>query len=372
MPYRLQKVNKKYYVINSKSGEKYSKSPLSYEKARAQLRALYANEGGGLFQLHQLDTDGAGFFDSLKSVASNAYGRVKGFITGVRNDFQPKVRKLLNDIKDIPVVDMVVIREPIKKAIDILANVVSNGEINKYKKQYNIDDMFHLYAIATLKDGSLIRFEKNAEIDIERVKALPKLNSNFMYKCSIPSGDASLTNMLIKDRSVLGYEAFFTYSGLKYNCQHFIYNLLLNNGYASINNGMKEFIVQDLTDLANKTSSTSQRIMNGITTLGKRFQILTGGAGFFRNIGNAVGAYNTDTMNIRNKYNALKSDLAIATGSWAGNAKRPVVNEPSGGGLLGVGGAGQRRLKGGAFVFHPTQRPPVNQYFLKQQLIKKG
>lgn len=115
MPYRLQKVNKKYYVINSKSGEKNSKSPLSYEKARAQLRALYANEGGGL--LHQLDTDGAGFFDSLKSVASNAYGRVKGFITGVRNDFQPKVRKLLNDIKDIPVVDMVVIREPIKKQL---------------------------------------------------------------------------------------------------------------------------------------------------------------------------------------------------------------------------------------------------------------
>lgn len=358
MPYRLQKVNKKYYVINSKSGEKYSKSPLSYEKARAQLRALYANEGGGL--LHQLDTDGAGFFDSLKSVASNAYGRVKGFITGVRNDFQPKVRKLLNDIKDIPVVDMVVIREPIKKAIDILANVVSNGEINKYKKQYNIDDMFHLYAIATLKDGSLIRFEKNAEIDIERVKALPKLNSNFMYKCSVPSGDASLTNMLIKDRSVLGDEAFFTYSGLKYNCQHFIYNLLLNNGYASINNGMKEFIVQDLTDLANKTSSTSQRIMNGITTLAKRFQILGQGAGFFRNIGNAVQTYNTDTMNIRNKYNALKSDLAIADGSWAG------------GGLLGVGGAGQRHIMGGAFVFHPTQRPPVNQYFLKQQLIKKS
>lgn len=361
MPYRLQKVNKKYYVINSKSGEKYSKSPLSYEKARAQLRALYANEGGGL--LHQLDTDGAGFFDSLKSVASNAYGRVKGFITGVRNDFQPKVRKLLNDIKDIPVVEMVVIREPIKKAIDILANVVSNGEINKYKKQYNIDDMFHLYAIATLKDGSLIRFEKNAEIDIERVKALPKLNSNFMYKCSIPSGDASLTNMLIKDRSVLGDEAFFTYSGLKYNCQHFIYNLLLNNGYASINNGMKEFIVQDLTDLANKTSSTSQRIMNGITTLAKRFQILGQGAGFFNNISKAVQTFNSDSIKARNTVNGLKTNLAIASGSWAGNGKRPVLNEPSGGGLLGVGGG---------FVFHPTQRPPVNQYFLKQQLIKKS
>ena len=130
MPYRLQKVNKKYYVINSKSGEKYSKSPLSYEKARAQLRALYANEGGSRFpqehaqrsfQLHKLDVDGAGFFAGLKSVASNAYGRVNGFITGVRNDFQPKVRKLLNDIKDIPVVDMIVIREPIKKAIDIIS-----------------------------------------------------------------------------------------------------------------------------------------------------------------------------------------------------------------------------------------------------------
>jgi len=152
----------------------------------------------------------------------------------------------------------------------------------------------------------------------------------------------------------------------------FLYNLLLNNGYASINNGMKEFIVQDLTDLANKTSSTSQRIMNGITTLGKRFQILTGGAGFFSNIAHAVKTYNIDSIKARNMYDGVKQNLALAKHQNEMLDNRPVLNEPSGGGLLGVGGAGQRRIMGGAFVLHATQRPPVNQYFLKQQLIKKS
>ena len=36
---------------------------------------FYANKGGG--SLHKLDVDGAGFPDSLKSVANNAFGRIK-------------------------------------------------------------------------------------------------------------------------------------------------------------------------------------------------------------------------------------------------------------------------------------------------------
>ncbi len=81
--------------------------------------------------------------------------------------------------------------------------------------------------------------------------------------------------------------------------------------------------------------------------------------------------YNTDIIKARNMYDTVKQNLALAKHQNEVN-NRPIIDEPSGGGLLGVGGAGQRRLKGGAFVIHPTQRPPVQQFFLKQQLIKKG
>ena len=63
------------------------------------------------------------------------------------------------------------------------------------------------------------------------------------------------------------------------NCQDFLYNCLYHNGYESVNPKMKSFIKQDLTKLAKNMSSTSKTIMNTLTDLGKKTNILIGGAG---------------------------------------------------------------------------------------------
>lgn len=44
MPYSLQKSGRGYYVITKASGRRHSKRPLSLKRAKAQMRALYANE----------------------------------------------------------------------------------------------------------------------------------------------------------------------------------------------------------------------------------------------------------------------------------------------------------------------------------------
>lgn len=48
MPYKLRKAPKKdlYWVVNKEDGRKFSKEPLPKEDAKAQMRALYAREGG--------------------------------------------------------------------------------------------------------------------------------------------------------------------------------------------------------------------------------------------------------------------------------------------------------------------------------------
>lgn len=48
MPYALRKAPKRelYWVVNKQTGEKYSLDPIPKERAQAQLRALYAREGG--------------------------------------------------------------------------------------------------------------------------------------------------------------------------------------------------------------------------------------------------------------------------------------------------------------------------------------
>jgi hypothetical protein len=277
MPFSLYRVSKsRYYVIHNESGAKHSPKPLTYLDAKAQLRALnalYHNE-----PLHPLDVKGGSFFDSLKSGIKNVYGRVKGFITGDRLDFNPIIRKLMAVIGDKPITAMVVIREPVKQYVDILSNIITLGEMNKYKSQYNIDNLFHLYAVATLSDGTLIKYEKNEEINIETMKSIPTVNDNFKFVCEMPKQQLTFNIMFNKTISKIGKEKFYKYNALTTNCQKFIYDNLSLNGFND--KGLKDFIIQDLSQLATKLNSTSTSILGGLTNLKKRINILTGGAGF--------------------------------------------------------------------------------------------
>ena len=104
--FKTDKKNNRHYVIHKLSGVKHSSKPIPYYLARAQLRALNSIHNNKA--LSKYDDDGAGFLDSLKSAAKSVYGRLKGFVTGERNDFKPKIRKILENIKDNKVVKITV------------------------------------------------------------------------------------------------------------------------------------------------------------------------------------------------------------------------------------------------------------------------
>ena len=140
--------------------------------------------------------------------------------------------------------------------------------------------MFHLYAIATLSNNTYIRFEKNSEIDIQRVNNLPNLEEKYKFVCKMPNTNTSLPTMLTKTLNTIGQDRFFKYDALNNNCQSFIYNVLSTNNYNRLNPTMKTFVIQDLSELVKSINPTSQKVMNTITDLGKRAQILIGGAGF--------------------------------------------------------------------------------------------
>ena len=277
MVYSLFKSSRnKYYVVHSKTGIRHTKKPISYYQARAQMRALNAIYNNKNLNYH--DYNGQGFFDSLKSGIKNVYGRVKGFVTGVRDDYMPSVRKLLQEIQGKKIVKMIVVRDPIKEEIHMLANAISMNEINKFKKEVSIDDLFHLFCVCTLDDGQMIRFEKNAEIEAFKISKIQQIDKSNIFECVVPN-QISLNELLDNTRQKIGDRLFFDYNGITNNCQDFIYNCLYHNGYESTNPKMKSFIKQDLTKLAKNMSSTSKTIMNTITDLGKKTNILIGGAG---------------------------------------------------------------------------------------------
>ena len=274
--FSLYKTGKnKYYVIHTLSGAKHSDKALSYYKAKAQLRALNAIYDGN--HLHPLDVLGGSFLDDLKTKAKNVFGRVKSFITGDRG-YKPLIQKLLTQYGDKQITGITIIREPIKQYVNILTNIITLGEIDKYKNTYNINELFHLYMIVALNDGSLIRVEKNEEIDIEKVNSIPQLDPKFVYVCKLPSNNLTLNILLNKTLNTIGQARYFKYDALNNNCQSYLYNILSTNGFNSINPDMKQFIIQDLTQLANKLGDTTKDIMNGLTNIKKRINIITGGS----------------------------------------------------------------------------------------------
>ena len=274
--FSLYKTGKnKYYVIHTLSGAKHSDKALSYHAARAQLRALNAIYDGN--HLHPLDVLGGSFLDDLKTKAKNVFGRVKSFITGDRG-YKPLIQKLLTQYGDKQITGITIIREPIKQYVNILTNIITLGEIDKYKNTYNINELFHLYMIVALNDGSLIRVEKNEEIDIEKVNSIPQLDPKFVYVCKLPSNNLTLNILLNKTLNTIGQARYFKYDALNNNCQSYLYNILSTNGFNSINPDMKQFIIQDLTQLANKLGDTTKDIMNGLTNIKKRINIITGGS----------------------------------------------------------------------------------------------
>ena len=112
------------------------------------------------------------------------------------------------------------------------------------------------------------------------MKAIPTLNDNFKFVCEMPKQQLTFNIMFNKTISKIGKEQFYNYNALTNNCQNFIYNNLSLNGFND--KGLKDFIIQDLSQLTTKLNSTSTSILGGLTNLKKRINILTGGAGFVK------------------------------------------------------------------------------------------
>jgi hypothetical protein len=309
MPYKLKKVRNQdlYFVVSTETGHKHSNEPLTKEIAKKQLRAINANsfleksrakksntrelaKGGKLVPLKvgsesdyneekAGDLEGAGVIDFLKSIP----GRISGFISGKRYDYQPNDRKLLEEIGNQIVDGVCIYRVPLDKNLNKAVNAITLGKFQEFKKNNNYDDMFHLYAVARLANGEYVKFEKNEVINLDKVdySLLPK-EQKFKLDVNIDNGDpkVSFRQMLDNTLKSMGADAYWQYDPLKNNCQNFIYNVMLANNWVNNNPKLKDFVLQSTNQLSQELSDAQKSVMTGITKLGTRFNILLKGKGF--------------------------------------------------------------------------------------------
>lgn len=233
-----------------------------------------------------------------------------------RNDYSPKVKKILKEFGNEPINHMYILRTPISKVLRFLMNITSLGAFEKKLKEKDFDDLFHL-ALHIETDKGRVALEKNEAISMNKK---PKRASNAeMMNVSVPQG-LTINKMLEKTKELMK-QNFFPYSAKDNNCQRFILSILQANGLANKDN--TEFIKQDTNDLF---STHLRKASNSVTDFAGKLDVLLQGG--------SVKKSNHIQMNKKEKERKAKELAHIIIGSgffddvsnWTKKATKDVSN----------------------------------------------
>ena len=245
-------------------------------------RNLFVGEGKASKKRMKLvkQLEGSGFFGDFwnagKQFASKVVERVKQTGESVVNvirgkaprlDLSPKVRQLLQDYGDRPIVRMFVRRDPIQSAIDTALNFISIGSWNVLKQKYGYDTFYHLQLEVVVRvsdsDDTNARFvlQKNEVIDVS--PAQPRTDKTEMVE--VPMSEGHTMNSLLSNAKQTMGEKFYYYDAFHNNCQDFVGALLAGSGLQRPD--VAGFIKQPVDELVKEISITD-RIARGITDLG--------------------------------------------------------------------------------------------------------
>lgn len=244
--------------------------------------------GSGTFHKRK-KLSGRGFFDSIfnkaKEYIAIAKQRVVDVSRGIRKDnYQPNVRKLLETIGNDPIIEMYVRRDPIKSFLHTALNLITIGMWNKAREKYNYDKVFHLGLELTIKvssNGDIVGryvLEKNEVINLQPAKAI----NNDTELIKVPMIDSiSLNQLLEKTKQRMGPNMFI-YDAFTNNCQDFIANVLLANGFADPK--VLSYVKQPLEKVLQSLPSYTKTVAKAVTDVAALSNVaLHGYGGMFQN-----------------------------------------------------------------------------------------
>jgi hypothetical protein len=204
--------------------------------------------------------EGAGIVDTITAV-------FKG-----RNDYSPKVRKIISQFGNKNITSITLCRTPLGKPLLLALQVASGNTFLQKLDNTPYDKLFHLFICIEFADGSKILLEKNEVI-------------NAIIGCKIPSGTetkviSNVSTITLNDALDKTKEqmrgSFFTYSAKDNNCQDFIVAFLKAN-----NIGDEKDIswVKQETKVLFDGNDRLRKIANTFTDIGAKIDIIRQGAG---------------------------------------------------------------------------------------------
>lgn len=239
--------------------------------------------GGGLIKKRK--AKGKGLFSGIKkavksvsNTATSVANKVKDTATAVvygRQDYPPKVRKILSQYGGKNITGITLGRTPLGTPLMIALQVASGNTFSQKLENTPYDKLFHLFMCIELDSSSKIVLEKNEVINAEIGCKLPKeTETQTITSSDIPTG-LTLNDALEKTRERMGGN-FFTYSAKDNNCQDFIVAFLTANNIGTETD--KSWVKQE-TKVLFEGNNRLRKIANTLTDIGARVDVLRQGAG---------------------------------------------------------------------------------------------
>lgn len=290
---QLQQIKKKRGRPSKKQGEenitmvikeiKKRGRPRKYDTAEEARKAKIANTIAGAKR--RKEAKGKGLFSSfnkaVKSVANTAtsvVNKVKDTASAVvygRNDYPPKVRKILSQYGDRNITGITIGRTPLGTPLMSALQVASGNTFSQKLENTPYDKLFHLFICVELDSSSKIVLEKNEVINAEIGCKLPKDTETKVITSSDIPPALSLNDALEKTRERMGGK-YFTYSAKDNNCQDFIVSFLTANNIGDETD--KSWVKQE-TKVLFEGNDRLRKIANTLTDIGARVDVLRQGAG---------------------------------------------------------------------------------------------
>ena len=189
---------------------------------------------------------GRGFsnlFKNLSRPLQETYDQTKRTFNALAfgiTDYSKAFRDILSRYGDVPIKSIMVCRSPVQQTVQEAMNLVSLGAFKKRLSRQSYDEIYHLFALITLEDGTVLTLDKQA------ILTLKVGNKNYQDSINVSQPFTNLNQMLDKTKTGMGNN-FFTYNAKSNNCQVFLYKFLESNGKATPQ--LRDFIMQDVNSL---------------------------------------------------------------------------------------------------------------------------
>jgi hypothetical protein len=172
------------------------------------------------------------------------------------------LRKLLqSDRGNMPIAQIWVVRTPVQQQYRWLMSLLSGGEIDKQMAKLGYTNLFHLYMVMKLADGTFVKVEKDQRIKFTK----GGLTSEDMIG-PFP-GKSSLRVFFQKAADFTGgWSNIAGYDPRTNSCQTFARSVLLANGYYTY--AVRRFVEQNLKDVLKTSPLTSALISKVISVVG--------------------------------------------------------------------------------------------------------